>query len=415
MVREFTCSDLASLAEREQTRMNQMFKGDLKAAKEFKGYGSTFAEYIESLKAKGLEGGPCEIDYSVDAPPVCEQLWPRVQKIIAQAERIMTPLLKLIGVKREEMSPFCRCFQSTKDLLQAYVSYCPKTFSYDGQKGEEEEGSDAGATVEPDEVGDQGEGVNQAMVAKIRQFAEDILLTRASDSNEESSNADVSASATDDGEVVVIEGDGDEDEGDKNKRAKKKKADPGALLLAVECLVNIDSVDDLLDKALEASAALELSDAGKGESGSASRDRKTKSLLGRLYGKYNPAKAGADGEIAADGTIFVERNTVVSCMVKVGSGRGAQKVDKPYRVIGLYDKSYNKWYMTGEKKKWALAMKEVDKKRYKLAIRMLKDGVLQDYDDVALTDGLYKRKDICKIIVGTEIVAVKGKLMPSVV
>ncbi len=60
-------------------------------------------------------------------------------------------------------------------------------------------------------------------------------------------------------------------------------------------------------------------------------------------------------------------------------------------------------------------MKDVDKKRYKMAICMLKDGLSQDYDDVALTDGSYQWKEICKIIDGTDIVAVKGKLAPSVV
>ncbi len=60
-------------------------------------------------------------------------------------------------------------------------------------------------------------------------------------------------------------------------------------------------------------------------------------------------------------------------------------------------------------------MEDLDKKRYKMAICMLKDGVLQDYDDVALTDGSYQHKEICKIIDGTDIVAVKRTFVRSVV
>ena len=136
--REFDCADFCSLSDREQIRLNQMFAGNLKAAKEIHGYGATFEDYIEALKAQGLEGGPCMINYSDNAAPVAEQLWPHVKKIIDQAERMIVPLLRLIGVDQGEMSPFCKSFETTKELLRAYISYCPKTFSYKGQSGEME-------------------------------------------------------------------------------------------------------------------------------------------------------------------------------------------------------------------------------------------------------------------------------------
>ena len=100
----------------------------------------------------------------------------------------------------------------------------------------------------------------------------------------------------------------------------------------------------------------------------------------------------------------------MSCMLKVGRGRSSQEIDRPYRDLGLYDKSYNRWHVTGQKKPWAATMK-----KYKMAIHMLQDSALEDYEDVDLTDKRYDRKDICKVIDGSQVVAVKGKLSTSAV
>ena len=39
----------------------------------------------------------------------------------------------------------------------------------------------------------------------------------------------------------------------------------------------------------------------------------------------------------------------------------------------------------------------------------MKEGTLEDYEDVDLGDDAYKRKDICKVVDGSQVVAVKGK------
>jgi len=334
-----------------------------------------------------------------NAPPVVNQLWPHVSKIIAQAETMMAPLLTMIGVKRDEMSPFCKEFESPKDLLRIYISFCPRTFSYEGRIGEGEDEGITGAGAEGNGSDTQGEGSNQAMADKIRHFVNDILADHKA--------VDGEVNAESDDEVAVVEKANHTSE--KRKRTKKKVADPQKLLLAVQSLLRSKETDELLDKALLASAALESSDAGR-ERGSASRDRKAKSLLGRLYGKGDRSNTGDIGD--ADGSA-IERNTVVSSLMKVD--RGKQKTEKLYRVLGLYDKSYNKWWMSGEEKHWTESMKDEEKKKYKLAVRMLQDGVLEDYDDVPLTSELYNRKEICKLIDGSQVTAVKGKLTTSVV
>ena len=79
-----------------------------------------------------------------------------------------------------------------------------------------------------------------------------------------------------------------------------------------------------------------------------------------------------------------------------------------YRIIGLYDKYYNKWWMAGDKKGWNLLMKDTEKKKYKVAMRMVEEGSVADYDDIEFDDDRFKLKDICKVVDGTEIVEVLG-------
>ena len=83
----------------------------------------------------GLEGGPCVINMDNDAATICDQLCLFVSKIIDESVIMMTPLLKLDGVEEKYISPFYKRFTLSKDLLDAYITYCPKTFSFDGMDG----------------------------------------------------------------------------------------------------------------------------------------------------------------------------------------------------------------------------------------------------------------------------------------
>ena len=109
-------------------------------------------------------------------------------------------------------------------------------------------------------------------------------------------------------------------------------------------LVECESTHNIFDKVLCASAAIEAS-YDKVERGSTSRERKAKSLFGRwTEGKNNPV----DNEGGAIGNgILITRDTVVSSEIKLGRGKNSPKTTVEYRVLGLYDKYYNKWFMTG--------------------------------------------------------------------
>ena len=49
---------------------------------------------------------------------------------------------------------------------------------------------------------------------------------------------------------------------------------------------------------------------------------------------------------------FIEINTLASSKIQIKSGGSKLMVTKDYRALGLYEKSYNKWFMSEEKKAW---------------------------------------------------------------
>jgi len=77
--------------------MTQMFEGPLKPSREPKsGYAETYADWVDHamISDDDLLGGPCKIDHSKNALPVCE-------KIISSANEIISPLFEL-GCDREQ-------------------------------------------------------------------------------------------------------------------------------------------------------------------------------------------------------------------------------------------------------------------------------------------------------------------------
>ena len=75
----------------------------------------------------------------------------------------------------------------------------------------------------------------------------------------------------------------------------------------------------------------------------------------------------------------------------------------------MFEKSYNKWFMTGEKKRWSPEMAENEKNKYRFEARILKEDIL-GYEDIAVNEIDHRRKDIICISDGSMVVAVVRKL-----
>ena len=52
------------------------------------------------------------------------------------------------------------------------------------------------------------------------------------------------------------------------------------------------------------------------------------------------------GTTVVDGDILIERDVVILVSVKLGPGDKAATINCPYRVVDIYDKHFNKWFMS---------------------------------------------------------------------
>ena len=86
-------------------------------------------------------GGSVAIDPEGD--PVVKQCWPIVKQFINLASNKMTHILGKFGVPANEKSPFCRSFETPKDLMDALIKFLPHTFSYPDVSGASSQPSDA--------------------------------------------------------------------------------------------------------------------------------------------------------------------------------------------------------------------------------------------------------------------------------
>ena len=196
-----------------------------------------------------------------------------------------------------------------------------------------------------------------------------------------------------------------------SNETSKKDIDHTRILDSFQSMYNnTKNSDELLCSVRSVSATLESLDDGteRGPS-STDPDRKVKSLRGRWFGHTEKATT-AEGNVTA-GEFLVERDVIVTCNTTLGSGKNAKDVPRDYRVLGVYDKYNNKWFMTGEKKSWGRSMSDTDLKKYWLGIRMVEGDLFEQYNDVALDDEKFKRKDTCRVVDGSQVTCVKGKCM----
>lgn len=114
-----------------------------------------------------------------------------------------------------------------------------------------------------------------------------------------------------------------------------------------------------------------------------------------------------DGGTGNTNVLNIERDAIVTSIIS----REKTKISKQFIVLGVYDKYYNKWFMTAEKKRWGTSVSVTEKKKYKVAIRMVEEGVLERYDCVSPNDVGYNRKEVFRIVDGAAIIDVKGKFI----
>merc|ERR1712087_415934 len=97
-------------------------------------------------------------------------------------------------------------------------------------------------------------------------------------------------------------------------------------------------------------------------------------------------------------------DTIANVRVKVGRGATATEFEYPFRVLGIYEKYYNKWYLGKVPEKlWPRNEQEKDEKKYKLDIRMLDKDAVNECAD-------FPMKNVYQTIEDSQIVRIVGQL-----
>ena len=108
---------------------------------------------------------------------------------------------------------------------------------------------------------------------------------------------------------------------------------------------------------------------------------------------------------------IIVRDTIVNVRVKVGRGAAATEFEYPFRVLGIYEKYYNKWYLGKVPKKlWPRNEQEKDEKKYKLDIRMLDKDAVNECADVPMYHADFTKKNVYQTIEDSQIVSIVGQL-----
>ena len=330
-----------------------------------------------------------------DGDYIAKQLWDTITKLITISNNHMRKLFKVIGVPQKEISPFCQHFSTLEKLCDEFIKFCPRTFKYGDIAG-----SVVGSnTIEIKMDKEESPLSNEELLCKIGKFANDM--------KDACSNEVIVIVDNEKREDVQNEKDNNQSNGTKNKNKLGSTMNCEVLMTHFKSIMVADSTHDLLTKVANASAYLSGVNPVQGALGT---ERKAKSLFGRWT-----TKGGGGTKLQNDSTmndrILIERDTIVLVNTKSGNGSTSTTIKKPYRVLTIYEKFYNKWFIAKDQfKKW-----RDEENSYKLDVCMLDKDILDEYSDVELiSHDLYDRSDMYKTIKDSMIVDVVRKLAVAV-
>jgi len=140
--------------------------------------------------------------------------------------------------------------------------------------------------------------------------------------------------------------------------------------------------------------------------GSISPNRKAKSLVQRWVAKPIDGVVKDGAELVGIEDILIERDVIILLNVEYGTGAAATVVQRQFRVLEIYEKYYNKWFVSpAAAKKW-----KNEKKPFKMMVRMLKKNAVDEYSDEEMYGTGFNKDEICKNVEDKHIVGVVGKL-----
>ena len=309
------------------------------------GYASTFSTFVDAAQATtGGTGGP--VDVSSSSGRAVDLLWVEVMPIINAVSEKMTALLDRFDVTPAARSSLCRQFDSVSDLLEVYLSKIPRDVDM-----EVDEEDDTPATSSSS---NSSGGIDMSSL-------QDLL----SEVDEREKPVSV-----DDDDEEEMDGDGDDDDVvDSDAILFAEDGETGSTTAArkFRALLSSSSLDALVMASKEGMKCLQMK---RNEKGSTTGDQKFQSLTGRWYTKSSTTTAAGD-DVDIPGIKTIEHNSRIQVTVKQGSGAASVSAREDFRVLGIYTKYDNKWYIadeTGSKQVWT---SDIASGKYRVLARMI--------------------------------------------
>ena len=149
------------------------------------------------------------------------------------------------------------------------------------------------------------------------------------------------------------------------------------------------NTSQVLESVLNASSCLENN--GRAQ-GSISPNRKAKTLVQCWVARPIDCVVKEGKEVVGVEDILIERDVIILLKVKQGAGAGATVVTRPYRVLEIYEKYYNKWFVSPA----AMKIWKKEKKPFKSEVRMLKKNAVDEYSDEDMYGTGFNKDEICR-------------------
>lgn len=389
--REATTQECTEIEQKQRNKVKAIFSSGLKVSRDPKrGYAASFATFVEAAQAApGVTGGPVNVMSSSDA--AVNLLWEEVKPIINAVSEKMNSLLGRFGVSQDAQSCLCRQFETVSDLLEVYLSKLPRDGGVDMMVNEEEDAEEDDTPAASSSSNGSSGGVNMSSL-------QELLLEV--DEREESVNVD-------DDEKEDTDGDSDDRVVDSDAILFAEDGETGSTTAArkFRALLSSSSMDDLVMSSKEGMKCLQMK---QNETGSTTGDQKYKSLAGCWYAKGSTTLATDD----VSGIKTVERDTRIQVTVKQGSGAASVSATEDFRVLGIYTKYDNKWYIADEKGSKQVWTPDIASGKYRVIARMINYDLIADlWQEIDPNRSTWGTKCIYILVDASDIVDVFGKIV----
>jgi len=401
MLREFNVEQIIRIVDRSNIRLEAIFASNLVTARShtsFKGYQQTFPEFLKTLKqgSAGATPGPVHVD---NDKPAVDQLWDEVKGVIEVVNSWMLPFLKVFGVEEGNgLSPFAVAIEKPSDLL-ALVEQFFKPPKRDKRGNSTLDDDDVAEDVDlleeedlVEEVSQASNGVNSLPVGVLEHHVNGIRQSASDESIDDD---------------LILDDDEDDATTATEEASNETFFEAGAQSSAFDHFKRLMRCSDIAivpDCALD---LIKLVDLGKLEKGAMSSAAHFKSRNGRWFSQKKTSGDTAAVDEASEALITIQRDSLIQ--VKCKRGR-AESVEN-YRVLALFSKYYNKWFVSLEDSfPWTGNPSAVTNAR--VLVRMVKKQAGSNYKEVTLeAGGDWGPKQVFCVVNYKDIIGVDNQLV----